>query len=150
MIPTVDGQDDRVEARLFHEGLRLFNGGQWFEAHETWEDLWNIEGGTRKRFVQGLIQCAVTLEHARRGNPRGVVTVLKSALGKFDGLPAVYMGVDLRRLREEMEQFVRPIRALPAEVFQPRLGRGLKLPVDLEKAPKIWLRYDPFGENGEG
>ncbi len=81
------------EDRLFHEGLRLFNAGEWFEAHEVWEDIWHMASGQKKRFYQGLIQYAVTIEHIRRGNPRGVKCVYETCLTKFRGLPTVYMGV---------------------------------------------------------
>ena len=64
--------DTTDEAKVFHEGIRLFNEGDWFEAHEIWEDIWHVASGPRKKFYQGLIQCAVTIEHVRRGNPRGV------------------------------------------------------------------------------
>jgi hypothetical protein len=139
---TEHGRTD--EARLFHHGLALFNGGAWFEAHEAWEEIWRPAGGPRQRFYQGLIQCAVALEHLRRGNPRGVVTVLASAKSRFHGLPEVYMGVPIARLLEQMERFVAPVRALPGEYFEPGTGRGRTLPVDLSQAPRLELEYDPF------
>ncbi|MEX0775446.1 MAG: DUF309 domain-containing protein [Phycisphaeraceae bacterium] len=133
-----------TESRLFHEGLDLFNHGQWFEAHEVWEDIWHLASGEKKRFYQGLIQCAVTLEHMRRGNPRGVVTVFVTANEKFRGLPDVYMGINHVRLRQAIGVMVEAIRQMPAEVFEPRAGRGLTLPIDLDQTPIITLEYDPF------
>lgn len=138
---------DNEEARLFHEGVTLFNHGEWFEAHEVWEDVWRPASGERKRFYQGLIQCAVTIEHMRRGNPRGVLSVFESARGKFTGLPEVYMGVPVRKLLAELTAMVEPIRAMPAEVFEPRAGRGLTMPVDWSRAPRIELTCDPFAES---
>lgn len=134
------------EARLFHEGLEWFNDGRFFEAHETWEDLWHTLSGERKRFVQGLIQYAVTLEHVRRGNPRGVRSVFKSALTKFEGLPEHYMGIDVPALLAEFRKTIEPVLDLPASAFDPALPRGQSLPVDLKAAPKIKLLYDPFGD----
>lgn len=139
-----DGRSD--EARLFHEGIELFNAGQWFEAHEAWEEIWHMASGPRKSFYQGLIQCAVTIEHMRRGNPRGVVNVFTSAQSKFEGLPPVYMGVPIARLLEAIAAMVEPIRRLPREMFDPGKGRGMDLPVNLEAAPKIRLEFDPFAE----
>lgn len=136
--------DEIDEPAVFREGLELFNDGQWFDAHEAWEDVWHLASGDRKRFYQGLIQCAVTLEHMRRGNPRGVVTVFDSARSKFVGLANPYLGVDWRRLLEQIDAMVAPIRGLPAPMFEPRAGRGLDLPVDLAKAPRIELLQDPF------
>lgn len=138
--------DPPEEPRLFHEGIALFNEGEWFEAHEVWEDIWHMASGDKKRFYQGLIQCAVTIEHIRRGNPRGTVTVFDSANAKFTGLPDVYMGINIKRLIEQIGDMVAVIRALPAQMFEPRKGRGLELPVDLTKAPKIKLEHDPFDD----
>lgn len=135
------------QAHIFHQGVDLFNRGHWFEAHETWEDVWHVADGERKRFLQGLIQCAVTLEHLARGNPRGVIKVFASAKSKWVDLPDVYMGVPVRELIEQLDQLIEPIRQLPAERFSPALGRGQALPVDLANAPQITLKYDPFKQD---
>ena len=132
----IEGDD---EDALFREGVELFNAGEWFEAHEVWEDAWHLAEGERKRFYQGLIQCAVTLEHARRGNPRGVRSVMKTALPKFEGLPDVYRGVDVPKLLAELKACVQPILDLPTEAFDPARERGQTLPFDPAKAPKISL-----------
>ncbi|MDX1682840.1 MAG: DUF309 domain-containing protein [Phycisphaeraceae bacterium] len=133
------------EARLFHEGLALFNGGEWFEAHESWEDIWHVASGPTKSFYQGLIQCAVTLEHVRRGNPRGVRSVWKSCQSKFTDLPATYMGVEVERLLDELGAYIDPVLNMGPEAFDPATGRGQNLPVDLTAAPTIELTEDPFG-----
>ena len=139
--------DPKDEARLFHDGLRLFNESDWFEAHEVWEDIWHMASGEKKRFYQGLIQCAVTIEHLRRGNPRGALNVHQSALGKFIDLPPTYMGVNVKQLLEQIEKMIDPVRALPKEMFEPGKSHGLDLPVDLASAPKIALEYDPFAKS---
>ncbi len=136
------------EAQLFREGLELFNGGEFFEAHETWEDLWHLCTGPRKVFIQGLIQCAVTLEHVRRGNPRGVQNVWKSAVEKFRASPEVYMGVHVPQLLGDLQRFIQPVLDLPRDMFDPGKGRGLELPVNLEQAPKITLRPDDSDAHG--
>lgn len=135
---------DVDEAAIFHEGIALFNGGEWFDAHEAWEDIWHMASGPRKRFYQGLIQCAVTIEHMRRGNPRGVVTVYESAVSKFENLDNPYMGIDWQELVRAIGVMVAKVRTMPPSCFEPRVGRGLTLPVDLDEAPRITLRHDPF------
>ncbi len=142
----VDRED---EARLFHEGVALFNAGEWFEAHEVWEDIWRMASGPKKHFYQGLIQVAVTIEHMRRGNPRGVLSVWTTAQEKFRGIDDVYMGIDVPALLSAVRAMVEPIRRLPAEMFSPARGRGLDLPVDLSQAPRITLQWDPFAEEQE-
>lgn len=132
------------EAVIFHEGLRLFNQQEWFDAHETWEDIWVMASGDRKLFYQGLIQCAVVMEHVRRGNPRGVRSVWKTAQGKFVDLTDVYMGVDIKKLLADEYRAIRNVLNLPDERFNPRLGRGQQMPYDPSDAPVIDLLADPF------
>lgn len=132
------------EAELFHEGVTLFNDGQWFEAHETWEDIWHMASGSKKLFYQGLIQCAVTLEHAGRGNPRGVRSVWATCVPKFDGLDEVYMGINIRNLLYTLGKFIEPVLELPIARFDPAILRGQTLPINWQQAPRIELDYDPF------
>ena len=118
--------------------------GEFFEAHEVWEDIWHIATGDRKRFYQGLIQCAVTIEHTRRGNPRGVRSVWRTCVTKFENLPTVYMGIRVTQLLQDMSTFIEPVLTLPPSAFDPATPRGQNLPVNLSNAPKITLEYNPF------
>lgn len=139
---------DHDEAKLFHEGVELFNEGEYFDAHEVWEDIWHMASGPRKLFYQGLIQVSVTLEHVRRGNPRGVRSVYESALAKFVGLPDVYMGVRIPKLLGELRAMIKPVLDLPASRFDPSLGHGQELRVDWSLAPRLTLESDPFAGGG--
>jgi hypothetical protein len=134
------------EAQLFHEGIDLFNRGEWFEAHESWEEIWHMAEGDKKRFYQGLIQYTVTIEHIRRGNPRGVCSVYKTCIPKFDGLPCVYMGINVDYVRSSLKAMTDPVFAMEPQAFDPARGQGQAMPVDLDDAPKIELAYDPFEE----
>lgn len=135
------------EAALFHKGLALFNGGQWFEAHEVWEDAWHMAEGRKKRFYQGLIQCAVALVHMQRGNPRGVRNVWRTCQSKFKDMPEVYMGIEVPRLLERMRRVIQPILDLPPHRFDPGHPRPQQLPFDPEAMPRIDLVYDPFASS---
>jgi hypothetical protein len=64
--------------------IREFNGREWFECHETVEELWIGEEGEVRDFYQGIIQIAVALHHWRNGNFAGAVSLLKGG--------AVYLG----------------------------------------------------------
>ena len=55
-----------------------FNRGEWFECHETLEELWVGEKGELKDFYQGVLQLAVALHHWRNGNLKGALILLKS------------------------------------------------------------------------
>src|SRR5262249_60283391 len=56
--------DDRYLA-----GVRLFNAGEYFDAHEVWEDLWRDCPSADRRFYQSFIQAAGAPYHLGRGNP---------------------------------------------------------------------------------
>lgn len=88
----------------YHQGLHLFRERQWFECHEVLEALWReLPRGPGRDYVQGLIQLAVSLEHWRRGNPRGAWGQWTKARAKFVGLPATYEGVALDELLASFE-----------------------------------------------
>jgi hypothetical protein len=89
---------------------------------------------------------AVVIEHIRRGNPRGMRSVYETCLTKFHGLPEVYMGIHIPRLLSSLAAFIAPVLALPPACFAPEAGRGQPMPVDLSRAPRIELEYDPFAE----
>ncbi|GEM_PF-6647224 len=53
------------------EGLRLFNAGHYFEAHEALEAAWNEDLRPIRELYRGLLQAAVTYLHIQRGNYAG-------------------------------------------------------------------------------
>lgn len=112
MAPSTDEPPRTNEERItraFLQGLHLFNAGAWFEAHETWEEAWNLAEGRDKRFFQGLIQCAVALEHLNRGNARGAINVYTSAVTKFRNLPPVFRGIDHPALLAALNSLLEPL-----------------------------------------
>lgn len=82
----------------FQAGLRLFNAGHFWHAHEEWEALWLRSYGPGRQFVQGLIQVAAALVHWQRGNPRGLRLNWAKARPKLLGLPSPAGGIDLDAL----------------------------------------------------
>jgi predicted metal-dependent hydrolase len=131
-----------LERKLYYDGIQLFNEREFFDAHEVWEDAWHMARGIKHGFYQGMIQCAVALEHYRRSNPRGVVSLYKTYPPKFKDVPAVFMGLDVEAFLKEMREALRPVvEATPI----PERG---EIVLDVERAPTIRLRYDPF-ETGE-
>ena len=80
---------------LYLEGIAHFNDCDFFEAHETWEELWTEYRGPARRFYQGLIQAAVALHHFGNGNIRGARKVYESSLGYLADFRPHYLGLDL-------------------------------------------------------
>ena len=134
--------DPSLERKLYLEGIQLFNEHEYFDAHEAWEDVWHMAYGLKHDFYQGLIQCAVALEHYRRSNPRGVVSLYKSYQPKFKDVPPVFMGLEVGKFLDAMREVLRPV--IEADPL-PEKG---EIELELSRTPKIELVYDPFA-NGE-
>jgi predicted metal-dependent hydrolase len=96
-----------LDARdLWAEGIELFNAGRFFDCHEVWEEVWKRASGAEKLFYQGMIQAAVAILHAERGNPRGALSTWDKARAKLEPLPAEHMGIALGELREATAAFI--------------------------------------------
>jgi len=131
-----------LEKKLYHQGIELFNEHDYFDAHEVWEDIWHMAYGVKHLFYQGMIQCSVSLEHYRRGNPRGVLSLYKSYTPKFQQVPPVFMGLDVKAFLAAMKHALDPVL-----LADPIPEKG-SIELDLTRVPTIVLQYDPF-ENGE-
>src|SRR5438093_5372633 len=130
------------ERKLYRDGIQLFNEHEFFEAHEVWEDIWHEAYGTKFEFYQGMIQCAVALEHYSRSNPRGVISLYDTYRRHFRNLPALFIGLDVKAFLAAMHEALRPV--LEAN---PLPERG-QIALDPAGVPTIALQYDPF-ETGE-
>jgi uncharacterized protein len=86
------------------EGIKFFNSGHYFEAHEAWEQVWRLEQGPLRYFYQGLIHAAVGLYHRSRGNRFGMTAQLKKCLERLNPYPRVVAGINVQRLRRDIRQ----------------------------------------------
>ena len=85
--------------RLFRLGTDLFNQGQFFEAHEVWEEIWRSTKPEPKGFFQGLIQAAAALHQfrdlKRREGPRRTLAKARRNLEPYT--PSA-LGIDVESL----------------------------------------------------
>lgn len=87
---------------LLAEGLHCYQTGQFFEAHEHWEEVWLTLSEPEKSFLQALIQITAAFHHLRRGNQSGALSLLGRALRRLDSYPSPYCCLDLALLREQV------------------------------------------------
>ena len=113
--PDLSPQSERA---LYLKGIDLFNAGRFFEAHEVWEDIWRGSHDVKREFYQGLIQCAVALEHFRRGNARGATRLYARYRAHFSRVPETFLGLDIPRFLEGMKIALQPVLA-PSFVPEP-------------------------------
>ena len=97
------------------QALGEFNRGEWFECHETLEDLWVGEEGEVRDFYQGFLQVSVALHHWREGNFGGAVRVLESGIIYLRRVAPVCQRMDVDGLVEQAERWLIALRAAGAE-----------------------------------
>lgn len=92
-----------------------FNRGDWFECHETLEDLWVGEDGETRDFYQGFLQVAVALHHWREGNYGGAVRVLEAGIDYLRRVGPVCQRMDVAGLVFAAERLQKELAALGPE-----------------------------------
>lgn len=67
-------------------GIDLFNYGYYWEAHESWEQLWHAAGrsGVTADFLRAMIKFAAAGVKVRQGNSRGIERHASNAIDEFD------------------------------------------------------------------
>jgi uncharacterized protein len=89
----------------YRRGIRLFNAGEFYDAHEVWEDVWRESQGLDKKFLQGLIQAAVALHHQSTGNLVGACSLVERARGNLARCPAEFGGIAVGELIAELGEW---------------------------------------------
>jgi len=116
---------------LYQQGISHFNQCDFFEAHETWEELWTEYRGPARRFYQGLIQAAVALHHFGNGNIRGAKKVYLTSRSYLEDYRPAYRGLDLEAFLGRYERCFAPVLASTEEF--PRIE------IEPELIPEIHL-----------
>jgi predicted metal-dependent hydrolase len=101
------------------EGLRRYNAGEYFAAHESWELVWLAAPEPEKTFLQGVIQVTAAFEHQRRGSPLGTARLLENALRRLDLLPPSFGGLDVDLLRDDIRDRLQTLAAQPHPQLTP-------------------------------
>lgn len=96
-------------------GIRLFNAGEYFEAHEALENAWRDEPGPIRELYQAILQVAVTYYHIQRGNYSGAIKVSARCKLKLDEWPDTCRGVDVAGLRRSLAAVMEIVTRLGPE-----------------------------------
>ena len=91
------------------EFFRLFNEGEYYDAHEVLEDLWVIEVQPLKDYYKGLIQAAAAILHWERGNLSGARKLYQRSRDVLSPYPDFYEGFALGAFRDDMEALFGPL-----------------------------------------
>ena len=133
-------------------GLVHFNRGEYFEAHEVWEELWMDCLAVDRRFYQSLIQAAVSLYHWGNGNRAGAVRLFDSGRRYMSPYRPTHKGLDVDGFWGQVEAalalaFAQPSPPAPNGPPDSLPGVHEAVPVapriDLNPAPDRWPVPEP-------
>jgi len=106
---------DTLQRSHLNAGVERFNEGQFWHAHEDWEELWKSlkSNSIEDEYVdalEGLIQTAALLFQYQRCNLRGVENMWGKCTAKL-GVPAApffssLWDMDIARLLNEVLEYV--------------------------------------------
>ena len=94
--------DEEQKDILFQEGLNHYRSKDYFEAHESWENLWSDYYLEDRKFVQGLIQLAVSFVHLGNGNMNGAKSLLNKCAEKFKLFSGIHRDIDVKQLLDQI------------------------------------------------
>src|ERR1044071_972374 len=110
-----DSEKDPCNAPLHPqavEGFRLFNAGEYFEAHEALEIAWNEERGIVRELYRGILQIAVVYLHITRGNYDGAVKVYARSQKWLKDWSDVCRGIQVEELRQNAATVINEVERL--------------------------------------
>lgn len=81
-----------------HEAVDQFNGGEYWDCHETLEEVWLATPYPERFFYHAIIKVAVGFHHVGRHNRHGARVKLSDGVRLLLLFPPDYMGLRVDRL----------------------------------------------------
>ena len=146
----IPGCCHQAPAAALLRGIEQFNRREYFECHETLEELWNVERGPgRHRYNppvtseapgagcadlhKGILQIGVGCYHLLRHNYHGATVKLQSGTDYLERFAPVCKNVEVERLISDARSLRAALVALGPHRFQE---------VDLALLPRVYLVAD--------
>ena len=91
---------------LMEEGIDLFRRGEYFAAHEAWEEIWRSTTPEPRDLFQGLVQLAAAFHHLHdKRRPEVARRVLAKARRRLATVAPDAEGIDVAALLAELERW---------------------------------------------
>lgn len=100
-LPERFSQEDRDG---FARGVTAFRAGEFYLAHDLWEEVWHSYSPADRRFLQGLIHIAVGAYHLQCSNRKGCRSQFRKATDKLSPFAPQHWGIDVLRVLWGVEQ----------------------------------------------
>lgn len=104
----------------FIRGIAMFNGGEFFEAHEEMEEAMNLLEGDQRdwEFYLGLLRAAVANHKLSQDQPVSAIIHLRAALKFLTPYADRHGGIKLREFRNaltvQLDRLLAPKPGAPA------------------------------------
>lgn len=95
---------DEPPPPLLLEGIAQLNRGQFYEQHETLEELWRAERREVRRLYQGILQIGVAMHHVRQCNHHGASYMLRRGSSYLQPFSPRCQSVDVEDLLRQTSQ----------------------------------------------
>jgi hypothetical protein len=99
------------------EGIRLFNAGHYWHAHEQWEACWLASSPPHTNFYKGIIQTAAALVKWQQGNDRGLALNWAKSRAYLSSLPSPFLSLNVAKLVAAMDAFVSTEELQPPQLL---------------------------------
>ncbi|MFW6068286.1 MAG: DUF309 domain-containing protein [Chloroflexota bacterium] len=117
-------------AELALEGIEMFNEGHFYKCHDFLEEAWVNDESAGRDLYRGILQVGIAYYQIERGNYRGALKMLLRVRQWLDPLPAVCRGVNVARLREDVDNVHQALQSLGPEDMD-EIDRGLFRQIEL-------------------
>ena len=101
-----------MEDKLFIKGIALFNQKKFYDAHESWEELWSEYRLKDEIFIQGLIQLAVAYFHITNLNLKGSKNLFNKCLPKLKKFPTNHRNINLLKIIDSAEKSNKKVNSI--------------------------------------
>jgi uncharacterized protein len=85
-------------------GLRLFNEGHYYDAHEAFETAWRAEPGLIRELYRGILQVGAGYYKIQRGNYNGGLLFFASCRKWLGLFPDTCRGVNVGKLCQDFQR----------------------------------------------
>lgn len=96
-------------------GIEKFNRGEYYACHDDLEEAWRQDESPGRDLYQGILQVAIAYYQIKRNNFRGAMKMLMRLHQRLDPLPAVCRGVNVEKLRRDVDTVQAALVALGQE-----------------------------------
>jgi len=119
------------------EGMKLFNAGNFFGAHEELETAWLAEKGDVRNLYRGILQIGVMYLHITRGNYNGAIKLYDRSMKWLKDWPDVCRGIQVGKLKVNAENVIKIVKELGAEKIRD-FDLSILKPVEWSEK-RIWI-----------